>query len=69
MRIVIKNLGNTVLDVIYKSTLENLPLRSRKSTGMWGSIPDGGHQSAGAPGIPDPGAGTSTVFRSSVKLT
>lgn len=29
----------------------------------------GGFQSAGAPGIPEPAAGTKTAFRSSVRLT
>lgn len=32
-------------------------------------MPAGGFQSAGAPGIPDPAAGTNTAFLSSVKLT
>lgn len=45
------------------------PLRSRNRTGICGSMPAGGFQSAGAPGIPDPAAGTNTAFLSSVKLT
>ena len=49
--------------------LSGVPLRSRKRTGMCGSMPGGGFQSAGAPGIPDPAAGTRTAFLSSVRLT
>ena len=42
-------------------------LRSRNKTGVWCSIPSGGSQSAGAPGTPDPGAGTMTKCLSSVR--
>jgi hypothetical protein len=48
---------------------QQLPLRSRNRTGTWGSIPGGGSQSAGAPGMPEPAEGTRTALRSSVRLT
>ena len=38
-------------------------------TGICCSMPGGGSQSAGAPGIPLPAEGTSTAFRSSVRHT
>ena len=41
--------------------------KSKNSTGVCCSIPSGGSQSAGAPGTPDPAAGTITNFLSSVK--
>lgn len=48
------------------TTQNYLPLRSKNRTGTCGSMPAGGHQLAGAPGMPHPAAGTSTEFRSSV---
>lgn len=42
------------------------PFKSKNKTGTCGSIPGGGSQDAGAPGIPDRGAGTRTAFLSSV---
>jgi hypothetical protein len=42
---------------------------SRKITGMCSSMPGGTSQSAGAPGIPLPAAGTRTAFLSSVRTT
>ena len=41
--------------------------KSKNRTGMCSSMPSGASQSAGAPGTPDPGAGTITNFLSSVK--
>ena len=49
--------------------VSHLLFKSRKSTGTWVSIPRGGSQFAGAPGMPLPGAGTSTAFLSSVNDT
>ena len=41
--------------------------KSKNKTGVCCSIPSGGSQSAGAPGTPDPAAGTMTNFRSSTR--
>ena len=50
--------GNSNTYKISIPVLKSSELRSKNKTGLCCSMPSGGSLSAGAPGTPDPGAGT-----------